>query len=87
LTDDLEHLTEDQRKQVLEIFPNEIKDIEKPEAEPALEGEPEKGLEKKSEEQKEDWKKGYLDYEVKTKDSDRVVFEENEIEITEEDLE
>ncbi len=38
-------------------------------------------------EQKEDWRKGYTDYEVKNKESDRVVFEDSEIEITEEDLE
>jgi len=92
LTDDLEHLTEEQRKQVLDIFPKDIKDLESTdegvskEAEAVKKPEVDIGLEKKSIEQVQDWKDGYIDYEKKTKESDRVVFEEGEIEVVEEDL-
>ncbi len=82
---ELEHLTEEQKKQVLEIFPKEIPDIEK---ESEIKSEPEKELKNPpTPEQKEDWKLGYTEYDHKNKTSDRVVFEESEIEITEEDLE
>lgn len=74
MTEELTHLTEEQRKQVLEIFPKEIKDLEattKDDTTP---------------EQKDDIRKGYTDYEKKTKESDRLTFGEDEIEMTEEDL-
>ncbi len=94
MTSDLDHLTDEERKVVLEIYPKEIKDLEqKGEISPNVSEdskqreEKKDGLEKVSEEQKEDWKSGYVDYEKKTKDSDRVVYEEGEIELTEEDLE
>ncbi len=94
MTSDLDHLTEEERKVVLGIYPKEIADLETKEqisknvSEDSNQREEKKvGLEKVSDEQKEDWKSGYIDYEKKTKDSDRVVFEETEIEITEEDLE
>jgi len=87
MSDDLEHLTEEQRKTILEIYPKEIKDLEASVSEDSKNiPEKEKGLNKKSEEQKEDWKSGYLEYEVKTKESDRVVYDDDEIDITEEDL-
>ncbi len=95
MTSELDHLTEEERKIVLSIFPKEIPDLEstdegvKEDGEPVIKPEVDtsKVLDKRSEDQKQDWRSGYTDYEKKTKDSDRVVFEENEIEITEEDLE
>ncbi len=86
----LEHLTEEERKTVLSIFPKEIADIEANASEDTKnipEVEKEKGLEKKSVEQKEDWKDGYLEYEKKTNVSDHVSYEDGEIEISEEEFE
>ncbi len=74
MTDEFEHLTAEQKKQVLEIYPKEIADLE-----PKLENPP-------SPTQLQDLKKGYTDYEHKNKSSDRITFGDDEIEITEEDF-
>ncbi len=94
MTDELDHLTEDERKTVLSIFPKEIRDLESTNEDSKSESVP-NGNEKKSEVDKldskiqaltkEEWKDGYLDYEKKTKDSDRISYEDGEIEISEDD--
>ncbi len=75
MTDELDYLTPEQRKSVQEIYPKEITNLE-----PELKNEP-------TPTQLEDIKKGYIDYEHKTKQSERIIFGEDEIEITEEDSE
>ncbi len=95
LTDDLEHLSDEDVKIVLEIFPkisknssestNEVSKVES-----APNGNAENAeVDKKPTTPKlneESWKDGYVDYEKKTKDSDRVTFLEDEIEIIEEEF-
>ncbi len=86
MSSDLEHLTEEEKAEVLKIYPKEIKDIENSIPEDSKQREEKKeGLEKVSKEQEEDWKSGYVDYEKKTKESDRVSYSEEEIEVLEED--
>ncbi len=99
MSSDLDHLTKEERKTVLEIFPKEIKDLESSDdikkGEQLVSADSDKQVEGDSKETKnkisknvseENWKDGYLDYEVKTKESDRVVFDDGDIEIVEEDL-
>ncbi len=88
MTDDLEHLTAEERKAVLEIYPKGIKDLESTDDGKSKSVPPakENASEPEVDRVKEDWKDGYLDYEKKTKDSDRVIFEEGDIEVVEEDL-
>lgn len=88
MSSDLDHLTEEERKTVLSIYPKEIKDIEK--TEPVIDEQkqisPNVAELPVTKEQKEDWKDGYTDYEKKTKDSERVSYEDNEIEIIEDEF-
>ncbi len=86
MTDDLDHLTEEERKSVLEIYPKEIKDLES--SNDGSHTDPTKEVEKKPEDDtlKTEWKDGYLDYEVKTKESERVSYEDDEIDVIEEDI-
>lgn len=92
---ELNHLSEEQKKQVLEIFPKEIRDLESsdegasvvaPVKEVNSSPEDDKIKDTKDIPEVDEWKDGYLDYEKKSNDSDRVVYEFNDIEITEEDL-
>jgi len=83
---DLRHLTQEEVNEILQIYPKNRIETVPEDSENIPEKEVEKGLEKKSEEQKEDWKEGYLDYEVKNKGSNRLSYEEEEIEILEEDV-
>ncbi len=92
---DLDHLTAEEIENVLSIYPKKSESINDgpPIAEPVktAEEKPEvdssKVLHKPDDKSSVEWKDGYLEYEKKSPTSDRVVFEENEIEITEEDLE
>ncbi len=92
MTDGLEYLTEEERKTVLEIFPKKLEstdDGQKPiqqDKDESPEVDTSKVLDKRSEEQKQDWKDGYTDYEKKTKDSDRLSYQDSEIEIIEEEF-
>ncbi len=86
-------LTDEEYKTIKEIYPNStletIDDGKKGLPNPAsTDTEPEVDTSKVlSKEQEEDYQKGYIDYEVKNKESDRISYLEDEIEISEEDLE
>ncbi len=92
MSDELEHLTPEQRKQVLEIYPKEIQDLEstdegvKEDGMPVIKPEVDIPKDDRTPEQKEDWKKGYTDYDHKTNESERIQFGDDEIEVIEEDL-
>jgi len=101
LSDDLDHLTEEEKKTVLSIFPKEIRDLESTDdgeiagkpvtdnIEPKVDNSKKETDEKYQDDEPEkdaDWKEGYLDYAKKSKDSDRVSYEDSEIEIIEEDM-
>ncbi len=82
MTDTLEELLEKQEKEIKEVLTSTDDVSDKQDA---PQDTPE---EKKTDVDpvKEDWKDGYFDYEVKTKDSSRLTFDEKDIEIIEEDV-
>ncbi len=73
---------------------NDSSNTNAPEGKPAIEIQQDKkddvNTSKDKQEQpqvkKEEWKDGYLEYEVKNKESERVSYNEDEIEIIEEDV-
>lgn len=82
----IEKLTEAEEKIILEIYPNaKLKSTDEVKDSPDT-GSKQAEVDKRTPEQKQDWKDGYTDYEKKTKESERITFEENEIEITEEEV-
>ncbi len=74
MSDEFSHLTEEQRKSVLDIYPKEestdegVKEDGKPVIKPEVD------------------KLAYTEFEKKTKTSDRIQFEDSEIEIIEEEF-
>ncbi len=86
---DLDHLTAEEIENVLSIYPKKSESINDgpPIAEPVKTAEEKPEVDSSKVVSKTEWKDGYVEYEKKSPTSDRVVFEENEIEITEEDLE
>lgn len=86
MSDELDYLTEEQKKEVKLIYPEDVKDLES--SDDGSHTEPVKEAEKKPDEgtSKAEWKDGYLEYAVKTKESERIQYGEEDIEITEEDL-
>lgn len=86
MSDELEHLTDEQKKAVLEIYPKEIKDLESTNEAVEKEIRIEPSGEAEVDKPKAEWKDGYLEYEVKNKESDHIDYEDSEIEVVEEDI-
>ncbi len=83
----LDHLTEEEKEEILKIYPKKLESVDEgvsEHGEPVIKPEIDKSK-VVSKEKKEDWKAGYIDYEVKNKQSDRLSYEDSEIEILEED--
>lgn len=89
MSDELNYLDDEQVDFVKNLYPkSESSDDGKKEMSNVNQPEDDKQEEKKEgkKEVKEDWKDGYENYEKKTKQSERLVFKEEEIEVIEEDL-
>lgn len=79
----LDYLTEEEIENVKIMYPklessNEGENVANPEK-------PEDDKQEEKKQVKEDWKEGYLEFEVKNKDSKRLQYQEDEIIIEEED--